>query len=135
MAADYSAQRLPALVQLAQVRFGHQAALAQALADVINLLDKRKVVDHAKTILTGVRHLSDDDAFCLLRAASIHSNQRLADVSGHTIQAVRFAGSVNRWGQLRMLSQRMVKTTSLAVVATRSSPDSRVERRLRAYRQ
>ena len=121
---DYPAQRLPALVHL-----------AQALADVNNLLDKHKVVDHAKTILMSARHLSDDDAFHLLRAASMHNIQRLADVSRHIIQAARFADSVKRWGQLRMLSQRVVKITSLAVVTTRPSHDGSVERRLRAHRQ
>jgi hypothetical protein len=55
------------------------------------------------------RQVSDDDAFQILRTASMHSNQRLGQVSQHIIHSARFADAVNRAGQLRMLSQRMVK--------------------------
>ena len=116
VADGYSAHRLPALVQLAQARFKHEAALTQALREANNLLDERKVVEHAKTILMRARHLSDDDAFRMMRTASMHSNQRLAQVSGHIIQAARFADGVNRSGQLRMLSQRLVKLQAMQLL-------------------
>lgn len=106
VADGYSAHRLPALVHSAQARFRHEAVLAQALLEANNLLDERKVVDHAKTILIRARHLSDDDAFRMLRTASMRSNQRLAEVSGHIIQAARFADVVNRSGQTKPRPQR-----------------------------
>jgi two-component system, response regulator PdtaR len=112
----YAAHRLPALVQLAQARFKHEAAMTQALREAHNQLEERKVVDHAKTILMRARDLSDDDAFRMLRTASMHSNQRLAEVSSHIIQSARFADGVNRAGQLRMLSQRLVKLLSMQLL-------------------
>ena len=116
VADGYAAHRLPALVQLAQARFKHEVALTKALRDAHNQLDERKVVDHAKTILMRARDLSDDDAFRMLRTASMHSNQRLADVSSHVIHAARFADGVNRAGQLRMLSQRLVKLLAMQLL-------------------
>jgi hypothetical protein len=53
--------------------------------------------------------VSDDAAFEILRTASMHSNQRLGQVAQHIIQSAHFAEGVNRAGQLRMLSQRLVK--------------------------
>lgn len=114
--ADLSAQRLGALVQLAQSRFKHHSAMAQSLRDALSQLEDRKVVDHAKTILMRARQLSDDDAFRMMRTASMHSNQRLAVVSGHIIHAARFADGVNRAGQLRMLSQRLIKLYALQLL-------------------
>jgi AmiR/NasT family two-component response regulator len=122
VADGYSAHRLVALVQLAQARFKHQAALVQALVDANNLLDERKVVDHAKSILMRARQLSDDDAFRLLRSASMHTNQRLAEVSGHIIHAARFADGVNRAGQLRMLSQQLVKLQAMQLLRPDQAP-------------
>ena len=118
----YSAHRLPALVLLAQSRFKHAAGLNQALRDAQNQLEERKVVDHAKTILMRARHLSDDDAFRMMRTASMHSNQRLAEVSSHIIQSARFADGVNRSGQLRMLSQRLVRLAALQLLLPEQTP-------------
>jgi two-component system, response regulator PdtaR len=109
-------------VQLAQGRFKHEAALTQALRDAGHQLDERKVLDHAKTILMRARQLSDDDAFRMMRTASMHSNQRLADVSSHIIHAARFADGVNRAGQLRMLSQRVVKLYAMQLLRPGQAP-------------
>lgn len=105
----YAIERLPSLVRVAQARFAHEQALRQSAADAINRLEERKSVDRAKAILMKARVLSDDDAFRVLRTASMHSNQRMVDVSQHIIHSAHFAEGVNRAGQLRMLSQRLVK--------------------------
>lgn len=120
----YSSERLPALLRLAQARLQHGAALTQALREAHNQLDERKVVDHAKSILMRARRLSDDDAFRMMRTASMHSNQRLADVSEHIVQAARFADGVNRAGQLRMLSQRLVKLYALQLLRQDPAPQT-----------
>ncbi len=119
---ERTAHHLSALVHLAQGRFRHEAALAQALREAHNQLDERKVVDHAKTILMRARQLSDDDAFRMMRTASMHSIQRLADVSSHIIHSARFADGVNRAGQLRMLSQRLVKLYALQLLRPGQAP-------------
>ena len=105
----YARHRLQSLVQLAQARFRHEQAAHATLLDLSGRLEERKVIDRAKTILMRARALSDDDAFRLLRTASMHSNQRLGQVSQHIIHSAHFAEGVNRAGQLRMLSQRLVK--------------------------
>ena len=104
----YGAQRLRSLVHLAQARFRQQQAQAQALADISTRFEERKLVERAKGILMQAQQLSDDDAFHILRTASMHTNQRLGQVSQHIVQSARFAEDVNRCGQLRMLSQRLV---------------------------
>ena len=103
----YGAPRLRALVHLAQARFRHEQAHAQALADISTRFEERKLVERAKGILMQAQHLSDDDAFHILRTASMHTNQRLGQVSQHIVQSARCAEDVNRCGQLRMLSQRL----------------------------
>lgn len=105
----YAASRLRSLVQLAQARFQRDQAQRDELLDVSRRFEERKTVERAKGILMHARQMSDDDAFQILRTASMHTNQRLGQVSQHIIQSAHFAESVNRAGQLRMLSQRLVK--------------------------
>ena len=105
----YAASRLRSLIQLAQARFRHDKAMRDELLDLGNRFEERKTVERAKGILMHARQMSDDDAFQILRTASMHTNQRLGQVSQHIIHSARFAESVNRAGQLRMLSQRLVK--------------------------
>jgi AmiR/NasT family two-component response regulator len=104
-----------ALVQVAQARFRHEQVLRTALVEAKAQLEERKVVERAKTILMRARSLSDDDAFRALRTASMHANLRLAQVSRQVIDAARMAECVNRAGQLRMLSQRLLKLHLLAL--------------------
>jgi two-component system, response regulator PdtaR len=66
------------------------------------------------------RALSDDDAFQILRTASMHTNQRLGQVSEQIIQSAHFAEALNRAGQLRMLSQRLVKLHLLRLADVQS---------------
>jgi AmiR/NasT family two-component response regulator len=105
----YEARRLRALVQLAQARFAHAQEQRQAFEDLSTRFEERKTVDRAKGILMQARQVSDDDAFALLRSAAMRSKQRLGQLSQHIIQSAQAADVLNRAGQLRMLSQRLVK--------------------------
>ena len=109
----YGQQRLRALIHLAQARFKREQIVRGEMADLASRFEERKLVDRAKAILMRARQVSDDDAFQMLRTASMHSNQRLGQVSQHIIHSARFAENVNRAGQLRMLSQRLVKLALL----------------------
>lgn len=111
--SGYARQRLRPLVHLAQARFTREQALRDEIRDIASRLEERKMVDRAKGILMRAREVSDEDAFKMLRTASMHSNQRLGQVSEHIIHSARFAEDVNRSGQLRMLSQRLVKLALL----------------------
>jgi AmiR/NasT family two-component response regulator len=105
----YGAKRLRALIQLAQVRFAHAQKQRLAFEDINTRFEERKNVDRAKGILMQARQVSDDDAFALLRSAAMRSKQRLGQLSQQIIQAAQSADVLNRAGQLRMLSQRLVK--------------------------
>ena len=116
----YSPQRLRPLIHLAQARFKREQALHAEMRDLAGRLEERKVVDRAKGILMRARQMSDDDAFQILRTASMHTNQRLGQVSQHIIHSARFAEDVNRSGQLRMLSQRLVKLALLRLAGVQA---------------
>ena len=116
----YGAERLRPLVRLAQARFERERGLLEQLRDVSQRFEERKQVERAKGILMRARALSDDDAFQILRTASMHTNQRLGQVSEQIIQSAHFAEAVNRAGQLRMLSQRLVKLHLLRLADVQS---------------
>jgi hypothetical protein len=116
----YAGARLPALVQLARARFEHEQALRDRLRDAEQRLAERKAVERAKGILVRARGVSDDDAFAILRNASMHTNLRLEAVSRQVIASSQLAEALNRAGQLRMLSQRIVKLYLLRLANPRS---------------
>lgn len=118
----YGAQRLRPLIHLAQVRFAHEQKLRADLADVTHRFEERKLVDRAKGILMRARQVSEEEAFRVLRAASMHSNQRVGQVSQHVIAAAGLAEAINRAGQLRMLSQRLVKFYAFASMGLDTAP-------------
>lgn len=118
----YGAHRLQPLVALARARFVQAKRQQAAYTAIAIRLQERKVVDQAKGILMRAQQLSDDDAFRALRSAAMRSNQRMGQLSQHIVQSAQFADAVNRSGQLRMLSQRLVKLhllQCLGVEATR----------------
>jgi AmiR/NasT family two-component response regulator len=110
----YSAERLRSVLQLTQVRFRHERRQREALADLSTRLEERKLVDRAKGILMSTKGMAEDEAFRTLRDAAMQGKQRLGQVAQRLIDAARSAEAVNRAGQLRMLSQRLVKLCVLA---------------------
>ena len=105
----YSAGRLRSIVHLAQARFRRDRSLRQELVEVNARFDERKLVDRAKGILMRARQISEDEAFRALRTAAMQTKQRLGQVAQQVINAALYSDAVNRAGQLRMLSQRVVK--------------------------
>lgn len=93
--------------------FRRLQALQRELGDAQARLDERKWVDRAKGVLMSAQQLSEPDAFALLRTASMQTNLRVGEVSRAVIEAASSAEAVNRAGQLRMLSQRIVKALAL----------------------
>jgi len=112
----YGAHRLRAVVHVARARFERESRIGAELADVTRRFDERKLVDRAKGILMRARQVSEEEAFAVLRAASMHSNRRVGQVSQQVIAAAHYADAVNRGGKLRMLSQRFVKAAALCVL-------------------
>jgi two-component system, response regulator PdtaR len=109
----YSAQRLLAVLQQAQWRAREQRRARNEYQALAARFDERKLVDRAKGILMRARQISEDEAFRILRSASMHGQQRVGQVSQQLISTAADADSINRAGQLRMLSQRRVKLAAL----------------------
>lgn len=109
-------ERLAAWIRLATARMQHEQRLRQAARQAEERLAERKLVDRAKGILMDARHMSEGEAFAVLRTLSMTVNQRMGWVSQHVIDAAAGAQAINRAGQLRMLSQRLVKLRAFQVV-------------------
>lgn len=117
----YGRERLRPLVHLAQAREARERKLRAELADLSHRFEERKLVDRAKGILMHGRRLTEEEAFQLIRAASMHGNQRVGEISRQVIDAAQAAEAVNRAGQQRMLSQRLVKLYALACIRTEAA--------------
>lgn len=114
----YAPQRLRPLVHLAIAREARERSLVAKAAALEEKLEDRKWVDKAKGILMQVPDVSEEHAFQLLRTASMQGNQRVGAVSRQVIAAAGVAAAINRAGQQRMLSQRLVKLYALACSRT-----------------
>ena len=119
----YSPARLRSVVHLAQARFQREQALRDELAELNRRFAERTLVDRAKGILMGARGLREEEAYRALRTAAMHAKQRIGQVSQQVIDAAQYAEAVNRAGQLRMLSQRVVKLYAL-LCCTPVPPDT-----------
>jgi AmiR/NasT family two-component response regulator len=114
----YAQERLRPLVHLAQQREQHERHLRAQVAELAEKLDERRWVDRAKGILMRAQHVSEEQAFQWLRSASMQGNRRVGQLSREVIEAARIAQAINRAGQQRMLSQRLVKLHALACSRT-----------------
>jgi AmiR/NasT family two-component response regulator len=114
----YAPQRLRPLVHLAQAREQHERQLRGKLTELGDKLEERKWVDKAKGILMRAQQVTEEEAFQLLRTASMQGNRKVGQVSRQVIDAARVAEAINRAGQQRMLSQRLVKLYALACSRT-----------------
>lgn len=103
------AARWAPLMALAQRRHAWLRAQQAEMARLRAQLDERKWVDRAKGLLMRDNALSEEQAFQLLRTASMHANLRVGEVSRGVIEAAQSAGAINRSGLLRMLSQRIAR--------------------------
>ncbi|MGH6645975.1 ANTAR domain-containing protein [Aquabacterium sp.] len=104
-----SSTDLNTALALDRLRWQHGRAQAHELRQVRSQLSDRKYLDRAKGLLAQARGLDEDEAFKLLRGAAMHANLKIGDVSRSVIDAAAWAEALNRAGQLRMLSQRVVK--------------------------
>jgi len=126
--AALDAPGLRALLARARARWQREASLRGALERALAHLDERKWIDRAKGLLMSARGIAEDDAFGLLRSAAMHANLRVGEVSRSVVEAAQWAEAINRAGQMRMLSQRLVRVAAQALAGI----DARRGRTLRA---
>ena len=112
MAATAAAALIASGAAIAQARQRQDAGLRRALARAHGQLEERRCVDRAKGVLMSARGLGESEAFGLLRGAAMNVNLRLGEVSRSVIDAAQWADAMNRAGQLRMLSQRLVRVVA-----------------------
>jgi AmiR/NasT family two-component response regulator len=112
----YAPSRLRPLVQVSIARYRQTRQLREELADLKRRFEERKLVDRAKGLLMSARQVNEDEAFRLLRSASMNAKQRIGQVSQQVIDSAHYGDAINRAGRLRMLSQRIVKLYALAAM-------------------
>ncbi|MBS0450943.1 MAG: type IV pili methyl-accepting chemotaxis transducer N-terminal domain-containing protein [Proteobacteria bacterium] len=112
---ELDAQRLALLLREAQGRWQREADLRADMDALRTRLDERKWIDRAKGLLMSARGIAEDEAFVMLRGAAMHANLRLGEVSRSLLEAAQWAESINRAGQLRMLSQRLARLAAQEV--------------------
>ncbi len=117
----YRQTRLRSVIHLAEARFRHDQVLRKELEQVNQRFAERKLVDRARGILMGARQLREEEAYRALQRAAMHTKQRIGQISQQVIDSARYAEAVNRAGQLRMLSQRLVKLYALTCMGIRAS--------------
>jgi len=110
----YSRERLRPLVQYTQARARLATAQRAELNELRLRYEERRLVDRAKGILMTSQEVDENEAFGLLRSASMQAKLRIGQVSQQVIDAAHYADAINRAGRLRMLSQRIVKLHALA---------------------
>ena len=123
--AEAAATLIGSGAAMAQAHHRQDAALRRALARAHGQLDERRCVDRAKGVLMSARGLGESEAFGLLRGAAMNVNLRLGEVSRSVVEAAQWADAMNRAGQLRMLSQRLVRVVAqrLLRLDTRAAAD------------
>ena len=104
----YAKYRLLSVVRVAHARFQREQRVREELTGLSKRFEERKVVDRAKGVLMRSRGITEDTAFEMLRSVAMRARQRIGVVSQSVIDLSRAGEAVNRAGQLRMLSQRLV---------------------------
>jgi AmiR/NasT family two-component response regulator len=107
-----AAATLEAAGAIALARHRQDVAHRRALGRAHAQLEDRRWIDRAKGALMNARGLNEGEAFGLLRGAAMSVNLRLGEVSRAVFEATQWAEAMNRAGQLRMLSQRLVRTAA-----------------------
>lgn len=103
------AASLGAALQFDQARWARARDARERHAQTVARFEDRVWVDRAKGVLMNARGLSEDDAFALLRTTSMHTHMRLAELARGVLASAHWADAINQAGQLRMLSQRVIK--------------------------
>jgi AmiR/NasT family two-component response regulator len=105
----YAKHRLRSIVQVARARFRHNQFIKDELSNLSKRFEERKLLDRAKGVLMRSRGINEEESFELLRSLAMKTRQRIGVVAKSVIDMSFASEAVNRAGQLRMLSQRVVK--------------------------
>ena len=80
-------ERIKTIMDLCISRFNAFSRLQSELEQTKSALEERKVIDRAKGILMKAKHLSEEQAYALLRKTAMNENRKIADVAQSVITA------------------------------------------------
>jgi len=80
-------ERIKSILDLCISRFNAFSRLQSELEQTKSALEERKVIDRAKGILMKAKHLSEEQAYALLRKTAMNENRKIADVAQSVITA------------------------------------------------
>jgi response regulator NasT len=80
-------ERVKPILDMAVSRFNAFSRLQRELAEAKSALEERKIVDRAKGILMKTRHLSEEDAYALLRQAAMNEKKKIAEIAQSVVTA------------------------------------------------
>lgn len=103
-------------LELDRLNWEERSRLRAALAGAQGQLADRKWLERAKGIVADARGTSEDEAFAFLRNAAMHASLKLSDISRSVVETAFWAESLNQAGQLRMLSQRIVRLAAQSLL-------------------
>lgn len=103
-------------LELERLNWQERSQLRAALAAAQSQLAERKWLERAKGIVADARGTSEDEAFTFLRNAAMHASLKLSDISRSVVETAFWAESLNQAGQLRMLSQRIVRLAAQSLL-------------------
>lgn len=102
-----------AALAMDKMRWQQARRADQTLHEAHQRLEDRKWVERAKGLLSEARGIAEDQAYSLLRNTAMQAHLKLGHVSRQLVEATERADAVNRAGQFRMLSQRLVKLQAM----------------------
>ncbi|RFB79865.1 ANTAR domain-containing response regulator [Methylovirgula sp. 4M-Z18] len=85
-------ERLKPILDMAISRFNAFHRLREELDRTKQALEDRKVIDKAKGILMKSRHISEEEAYTLLRKTAMNESRRVADVARGLLIAAKLLG-------------------------------------------
>ncbi|KLK90802.1 chemotaxis protein CheY [Microvirga vignae] len=80
-------ERVKAIVDMAVSRFNAFDRLQRELVAARNELASRKIIERAKGILMRTRHLSEEEAYALLRQTAMNEKRKLVDIAQSVVTA------------------------------------------------
>ncbi|MDE2048844.1 MAG: ANTAR domain-containing protein [Betaproteobacteria bacterium] len=90
--AGLAAERVRAVLEVAQARFAHEERLRGELAAARSALTERKVIERAKGLLMARDGLSEQEAYARLRKQAMNKGLRLAELAQRLIDVQDLLG-------------------------------------------
>jgi response regulator NasT len=80
-------ERVKPILDMAISRFNAFSRLTRELEQARGELEDRKLIDQAKAILIRTRHLSEADAYALLRKTAMNQNRKIVEIAQSLVTA------------------------------------------------